>query len=171
MSVARPLYPASRRTQCGRVLLSFVDDVTYSFARSAIEQNTLLAESLGLAAYNPASLVTPEVSGLENPAFLQAAYDAGVRYLVSDDSQPGYSNPSPNMGIYNSHQPALLMIPRHASSLGFDVSTPGQWVAAYNQLDDAHESQPSPKTTRLDISSDSGSGKRAASDVSCSRRY
>ncbi len=116
-----------------------LNHVTYAQARMEIEQNNLVAaaDQLALTTYNPANMVTPEVSGLANPEFLKAAYDTGVRYLVSDTSETGYDNPSLNVGIYNQYQPAILMIPRHGSNLGFNVSTPEQWVAAYNCLNAA----------------------------------
>ena len=77
-------------------------------------------------------MVTPDVSGLTNPNFLQAAYDQGMRYLVSDTSIPAYNNPAPNVGIYNTYQPQILMIPRHPNNLFYNVSTPDEWVAEYN---------------------------------------
>lgn len=111
-----------------------LDTVDYPTAADEIMRNNLVAGQLGPSLYNPASLVTPEVSGLSNPQFLQAAYDQGIRYLVSDTSQEGQSNPSPNTGRYNRYQPAILEIPRRPTNLGYDVSLPAEWVAEYNCL-------------------------------------
>ena len=49
-------------------------------------------------------------------------------------SVPGYDNPSPNAGIYNPLQPQILMIPRRPTNLFYNVSTPDQWVAEYNDI-------------------------------------
>src|SRR5574341_1258753 len=63
---------------------------------------------------------------------MQAMFDAGVRYVVSDASRAGYSNPSPNAGIYNQSQPAILMIPRYPNNLFYNVTNPQQWTEEYN---------------------------------------
>jgi len=65
---------------------------------------------------------------------MRAVFDTGVRYLVSDTSQPGQNNPTPNAGIYNSYQPSVLMIPRHPTNLYFNVSTAQEWVTEYNDI-------------------------------------
>ncbi len=77
-------------------------------------------------------LVTPSISGLTNPAALSAMQADGIRYVVTDTSQAGQNNPSPNIGIYNPIQPSLLEIPRHPVNLYFNVSQPAQWLAEDN---------------------------------------
>ncbi|MBI3475628.1 MAG: choice-of-anchor D domain-containing protein [Acidobacteria bacterium] len=109
-----------------------LDNVTYGKASSEITQNNAMAATLGLANFNVANMVTPDISGLSNPNFLQAAADNGIRFLVSDTSRPGQDNPSPNVGIVNQYQPSILEIPRHANNLFFNVATPDDWVAEYN---------------------------------------
>lgn len=109
-----------------------LDSVDYATAASEITLNNQVATSMHFTHFNKSNMVTPDISGLTNPNFLQAAADNGIRYLVSDTSKPGYSNPSPNTGIYNPLQPQILMIPRHPNNLFFNVSTPGGWVAEYN---------------------------------------
>ncbi len=111
---------------------SNLDEVDYASAVSEIAQNNQLAT--GFTHFSTLNMVTPDVSGLNNASFLQAAYDNGIRYLVSDTSQSGYSNPSPNAGIYNPYQPAILMIPRYPNNLFYNVSTPEGWVKEYNCL-------------------------------------
>jgi hypothetical protein len=103
-----------------------LDDISYAAGLDEIRLNDDIARGLGLTSYEPASLVTPNVSGLTNPAFMQAAADARVRYLVSDASRPGYGNPFPNAGIYNPLQPSVLMIPRRATNLFHNVTTPAE---------------------------------------------
>lgn len=109
-----------------------LDTVDYATAQSEILQNDQIAQHLGLRQFSPLAMVTPDISGLTNPQFLQGAYDAGIRYVVSDTSIAGYNNPSPNAGIYNRLQPGILMIPRHPTNLFFNVSTPEEEGAEYN---------------------------------------
>ena len=65
---------------------------------------------------------------------MRAAFDAGIRFVVGDTSVSGYDNPSPNAGLYNPLQPQILMIPRRPNNLFYNVSTPDQWMAEYNDL-------------------------------------
>ena len=65
---------------------------------------------------------------------MRATFDAGIRFQVADTSVPGYDNPSPNAGIYNPLQPQILMIPRRPTNLFYNVSTPDQWMAEYNDI-------------------------------------
>lgn len=111
-----------------------LDSVDYATATSEITSNNQIATSLGLTHFSTSNMVTPDVSGLTNPNYLQAAYDHGIRYLVTDTSKPGYNNPAPNVGIYNSYRPAILMLPRRPNNLFYNVSTPDGWVAEYNCL-------------------------------------
>jgi hypothetical protein len=116
-----------------------MDGMDYATALFQIQRNNTVARDLrldqtGLNAYSRLNLVTPEISGLSNPAAMRAAFDAGVRYVVSDTSRPGQSNPSPNAGIYNAQHPGILQIPRYPTNLFYNVSTPSEWVTEYNFL-------------------------------------
>jgi hypothetical protein len=111
-----------------------LDNVTYDEATYEIQKNNQVAKKLGFQNYSKQNMVTPDVSGLTNTSFLQAAYDNGIRYLVSDTSRSGYNNPSPNAGIYNQYQSSILMIPRHPTNLYYNVGTPQQWLAEDNCL-------------------------------------
>ena len=109
-----------------------LDAVDYATAASEITQNNQIATGLGLTHFSTSNMVTPDISGLTNPNYLQAAVDHGIRYVVTDTSRPGYGNPSPNAGIYNTYQPSLLMVPRRPNNLFYNVSTPDEWAAEYN---------------------------------------
>jgi hypothetical protein len=109
-----------------------LDSVDYGTAASEITQNNSTATALGFTNYNPANMVTPDISGLSNAAFLQAAFDNGVHYLVTDTSRAGGTNPTPNTGIINQYQPSILEIPRHPNNLFFNVASPDDWTAEYN---------------------------------------
>jgi hypothetical protein len=52
--------------------------------------------------------------------------------VVSDTSIAGESNPSPNVGIVNQLQPAILEIPRHPNNLYFNAATPDGWTSEYD---------------------------------------
>lgn len=111
-----------------------LDAVTAATTRYELNNNNKMASILALPGYTPSTLVTPDVSGLVNPAFLKTAYTSGVRYVVSDTSRPGYNNPSPNTGIFNSLEPGIFMIPRYPNNLFFNVAAPADWAAEYNCL-------------------------------------
>ncbi|TMA27367.1 MAG: hypothetical protein E6J78_10200 [Deltaproteobacteria bacterium] len=114
--------------------------VDYNTAYAEINNNNQFALSLGIPDYSTQSLVTPDVSGLTNPAALSAAFDNGIRFMISDTSKesgkgtPGWNNPAPNIGIYSTIQPMILFAPRHPTNLFYNVSTPDEWTAEYNAI-------------------------------------
>jgi hypothetical protein len=110
------------------------DSASYDLVYQEITRNNQTAASMGLANYDRRALVTPDVSGLMSPHGMRAAWDAGVRYLVTDTSRPGYDNPTPQAGIYNQYEPGILMIPRRPVNLYYNVSTPTEWTNEYNYL-------------------------------------
>jgi hypothetical protein len=116
--------------------LDFFDGTTipvdYATVRNEIQRNIDVATHLRLRPFDRANLVTPDVSGLSYAVAMQAAFDAGVRYLVSDSSKRGQNNPSPNIGIYNALVPGILELPRYPTNLFYNVTTPTEWVGEYN---------------------------------------
>jgi len=111
-----------------------LDSMSYADAFAEFDQNDKFAKSQGWSNYTTMNLVTPEVSGLTNPAAMKAAWDVGIRYTISDTSRAGWDNPAPNIGIYSTLQPGLLHIPRKPTNLFYNVSTPEEWMAEYNAL-------------------------------------
>jgi hypothetical protein len=111
-----------------------LDGMNYAQAFAEFDQNDRFAKSQGWANYVTANLVCPEISGLTNPAALSAAWDVGIRFMVSDTSKTGWDNPAPNIGIYSSIQPGMFFIPRKPTNLFYNVSTPSEWMAEYNYL-------------------------------------
>lgn len=109
-----------------------LDSTSYAAAYQQITANDQTAAAIGLADFDRRALVTPDVSGLKNPDAMRAAYDAGVRFLVTDTSQPGMDNPTPQAGIYNPYQPQILMVPRRPVNLFYNVTTPTEWTNEYN---------------------------------------
>ena len=114
-----------------------MDTSTVNEVKAQLAYNNRMGEYLGLDA-DPRALVTPNVSGLQNPNVMQTAYALGVRYVVTDTSQPGYANPTPNTGLYSPLAPGVFMIPRYPTNLYFNVSTPQEWVAEYNCMYRSH---------------------------------
>ena len=88
----------------------------------------------GAGPYATANAVTPNISGLASADAMLAIRDVGITQLVSDTSQPGQDNPSPNVGIPNAFQPTVLEVPRIASELYYNVSQPSEWIPEYEAL-------------------------------------
>ena len=110
-----------------------LDLIDYATATAELATNHAVGTTmLGLTAYARDALVQPDISGLENPEFLRAASDFGIRYLISDTSRPGGANPSPNAGFYSQFQPNILVIPRRPTNLFYNLSTPAEFVDEYN---------------------------------------
>src|SRR5882762_5673011 len=110
------------------------DSASYDRVYWEITRNNQTAASMGFANYDRRALVTPDVSGLSNPVAMSAAYDAGVRFLITDTSKPGMDNPTPQAGIYNPLEPSILMVPRRPVNLFYNVTTPTEWSNEYNLL-------------------------------------
>jgi hypothetical protein len=71
-------------------------------------------------------MVTPGVTGLNDPYVPGYLYADGIRYVVTDTSVVGIANngpnPSPNVGIVNSYQPLLYEVPRHPNDVYYNVA-------------------------------------------------
>jgi hypothetical protein len=111
-----------------------LDRMDYDTALQEIGDNDALARSEGYPHYSTLSLVTPDVSGLQNASALAAMWDVGVRYTVSDTSRAGWDNPRPNIGIYSRIEPGILHIPRRPTNLYYNIATPAEWTAEYNAI-------------------------------------
>jgi hypothetical protein len=106
-----------------------------------VSKNCALADDWQLDGFRCSELVTPEISGLDNPDALAGIADAGVRTVVSDASltealnpdNPG-SNPSPNVGRVNPFEPRIYQVPRHPTNIFYSASLPGEEAGLYNQL-------------------------------------
>ena len=109
-----------------------LDDISYPDALEQFTRNIEVATDLPLVDFDVRNLVTGNVSGLVNPDAMQAAWDAGIRFAVTDTSAEGCDNPSPNTTFYNEIEPGILLVPRRPSGTPYDASTPAQWVGRYN---------------------------------------
>src|SRR5262245_7491025 len=111
-----------------------LDNASYDVVYQEITGNNETAAALGLTNYDSRALVTPDISGLSNPQAMRAAYDAGIRFVVTDTSRPGMDNPTPQSGIPNWEEPRILMIPRRPVNLYYNVTTPSEWTNEYNAI-------------------------------------
>jgi hypothetical protein len=110
----------------------YMDTMDYPTALDEFTHNDQALRAMGLSPYATENAVTPGVTGLGNQAAMQAAYDAGIRYVVSDSSYPAQKNPSPNAGIPNALVPGVLELPRTPTEIGYDNAMPADLVAEYN---------------------------------------
>src|SRR5437016_6225190 len=78
-----------------------------------------------LSDFNPANLVTPGVTGLNDTLVPTYLAQDGIRYVVTDTSVIGQANngpnPSPNVGIVNTYAPSLYEVPRHPNDIFFNA--------------------------------------------------
>ena len=81
---------------------------------------------LNLTDFNPANLVTPGVTGLNDPQVPSYLVQNGIQYVVTDTSVTGAQNngpnPSPNVGIVNSFAPGLYEVPRRPNDIFFNAA-------------------------------------------------
>src|SRR5437016_4961766 len=79
-----------------------------------------------LTDFNPANLITPGVTGLNDTLVPSYLVQDGISYVVTDTSVLGQANngpnPSPNVGIVNSYAPSLYEVPRHPNDIFFNAA-------------------------------------------------
>jgi uncharacterized repeat protein (TIGR01451 family) len=110
------------------------------------------------ANYNKSAFIQPDISGLQNPVFWQAAQNFGLQYILMDtskayanfnpprtvitnpDSSTVLSVISPNTGFTSSldtfvpANPRIFIIPRYPTNLFYNVSTPAEWESEYDYI-------------------------------------
>ena len=111
-----------------------LDTLSYADVVTEFTRNDQYLRGLGLIPYDAVNAVTPNVSGLGSADAMRAIHDFGIQQIVSDTSQPGQNNPSPNAGIWNAFEPSILEIPRKPVDLYFNVSQPSEWIPEYQAL-------------------------------------
>jgi hypothetical protein len=111
-----------------------LDALSYADVVTEFTRNDQYLRGLGLMPYATINAVTPNVSGLGSADAMRALHDVGIQQIVSDTSQPGQSNPSPNAGIWNAFEPSVLEVPRKPVDLYFNVSQPSEWIPEYQAL-------------------------------------
>ncbi len=114
-----------------------LDVATYDRMSQELTGNDAVMQKYGFGPYDRTSLVTPDISGLDNAPVMQAAIDFGIERVVCDATQPSCAGAAPDTGLPNPVVPAMFMIPRFATNLYANVSTPDEWVQSYNALNGA----------------------------------
>jgi hypothetical protein len=92
--------------------------------KSEITQNNSWASANRLPNFDPKTLVTGEHSGLDNPNMPQALSETGVTNFAADNSRQA--------GQYTLG--GAVSVPRHPSSVYYNVSTWDELVDEYNQI-------------------------------------
>ena len=83
-----------------------------------IDRNLATASTIGITP-DAGSLVTPFNGGLANSAFLQAAAQRGIGYLITP-----YDPPGSNIGHINPYVPSILEVPRRWTNIFDNVDSP-----------------------------------------------
>jgi hypothetical protein len=121
-----------------------LDLVTRTAAQAEVARNCTRAARFGLNGFSCTELVTPDMSGLTNLNAVLGIFDAGARTVVSDTSitaavaaqrgtTPG-DNPSFNVGRVNTMDARLYQVPRHPTSIFYDVFTRAAAIDEYNTI-------------------------------------
>jgi hypothetical protein len=114
-----------------------LDLATYDQMTQELTSNDGVMQKYAFGPYDRTSLITPDISGLGNAQVMQAALAWGIGRIVCDATQPSCPPAVPNAGLPNPVVPAMFMIPRLATNLYANVSTPDEWVSSYNFLNGA----------------------------------
>jgi hypothetical protein len=76
--------------------------------------------------FNPGNLVSPGVTGLNDPLIPTYLFQDGIKYVVTDTSVIGQTNngpnPSPNVGIVNSFAPGIYEVPRYPNDIFYNAA-------------------------------------------------
>lgn len=121
-----------------------MDAMSRTTAASEVTRNCDRAARYAFNGFSCSELVTPDMSGLTNHDAVLGMLDAGVGYVVSDTSiteeiaqergtTPG-DNPSFNVGRVNTMDARLYQVPRHPTSVFYDVSTRAAAIDEYNTI-------------------------------------
>jgi len=127
-----------------------MDDLPYETALLEIKRNIEVAKALGLGVQADL-LKTGELSGLgwrsrsndtlakedlglqaSNKALLQAAKEAGIRYIQSNMSVASQQPDCWNCNMRHPLEPSLTLIPVWPVNIAYDVTTPEETTSAYN---------------------------------------
>jgi hypothetical protein len=113
-----------------------LDGQTTAFDDAEITKNQAQAITLGLTTFDPAGMVTPGITGLNDANYVNEAVANGIQYVVTDTSVLNTANngpnPSPNVGLVDTLNSGLYLVPRHADNLFFNVADPDGWAAEYD---------------------------------------
>ena len=89
------------------------------------DQSDAALAQLNFSDFNPANMVTPSITGLNDPFVPGYLYADGIQYVVTNTSVIGQNNgpnPSPNVGIVNSYEPGIYEVPRHPNDIYYNTA-------------------------------------------------
>ena len=140
-----------------------LDAMSRTDTYTEVARNCNKAKNLKLHGFSCFELVTPDMSGLTNLAAVQGMIDAGTRFVVSDTSitealrpaNPG-TNPSFNVGRVSPMDSRLYQVPRHPTSVFYDVATPATETDEYNHIYNAFYGRDLTYTEVVDKASEFG---------------
>jgi len=120
------------------------DPLAQDAVHDEVTRNCDLATQHNLNGFACAELVSPDMSGLTSAAAMLGLVDAGARYVVSDTSitaevaatrgTTAGDNPSFNVGRINTIDDRVYQVPRHPTSIFYDVATRNDEVDEYNTI-------------------------------------
>lgn len=88
--------------------------------------------------YSHESMVTPRISGLLRRDSLKAIFDNGIKYVTGDNSRSELVPEHPYVGLYTTEEKngfnGVLIIPRNATEIYYNASTPAELVSEYNSI-------------------------------------
>jgi MYXO-CTERM domain-containing protein len=142
-----------------------LDVATYDRMTQELTSNDAVMQKYAFGPDDRTSLVTPDISGLANAQILQAALDFGIERVVCDATLASCRGPAPSTGLSNPVVPRMFMIPRLATNLYANVSTPDQWVGSYNALAGATSGGPRSIDDILDSESNTLLAHLLAGDI------
>ncbi len=96
----------------------------YQESYDEIQFNKNVASRAGIT-LDATAMVTPGISGLNNPEFMRAAVNRGLKYLAADLSRPEGTPASPNTGIRSPLQSSILLVPRRAANVFYNTKAIG----------------------------------------------
>ncbi|MEY4616810.1 MAG: hypothetical protein RJB66_1770 [Pseudomonadota bacterium] len=116
--------------------------LNYPRAIAEFDKNRELAKdlfgSLSFPTYSDHSMITPRISGLFSGEVLRAMLDSQIQYVIGDTTRPEISPENLYVGRWTTKahngQDGVLIIPRAATEIYFNVSDLSELMSEYNHF-------------------------------------
>ncbi len=116
-----------------------LNQLSYEVVASEVVKNRTFANQFftnNLSKFSTASVVTPEISGLFSSNAIRAMLENGIKSVVGDNSRAELKAANPYEGLYTTvaknNYDGLYIVPRNATEIYYDTSTPEELVSEYN---------------------------------------